>query len=266
VTGSEYILDREPDLAAARYAAFAAVLDPVSLRHVAALGLPPGARCWELGAGGLSLASQLAGQVGPNGSVLATDISVAAMSNPPARVEVRQHNVVTDPLPEESFDLIHARLVLGHLPERVDVLRRIVTRLRPGGWLLIEDADTELQPLVCPEAAGPDQELANRIKDRFRSLLASRGGSRAFGRTLPRLLRASGLCDVAADVYFPLATADANRLEALTIRSVHYRLIAETDVSASELDHYLWVLDNTVIDVAMPPLVSTWGRTDSVTT
>jgi len=36
----------------------------------------------------------------------------------------------------------------------------MVAALRPGGWLLVEDADTELQPLVCLEESGPAQQRA----------------------------------------------------------------------------------------------------------
>jgi 2-polyprenyl-3-methyl-5-hydroxy-6-metoxy-1,4-benzoquinol methylase len=42
-------------------------------------------------------------------------------------------------LPAGRYDLIHARLVLSHLPQRRDVLARLVQALRPGGWLVVED-------------------------------------------------------------------------------------------------------------------------------
>ena len=33
-------------------------------------------------------------------------------------VEVMQQDIVKDPLPDDSFDLVHARLVFEHIPER----------------------------------------------------------------------------------------------------------------------------------------------------
>jgi hypothetical protein len=33
-------------------------------------------------------------------------------------VELRRHDIGTDPLPEHAFDLIHARLVQQHVPQR----------------------------------------------------------------------------------------------------------------------------------------------------
>ena len=43
-----------------------------------------------------------------------------------SNMEIRRHNIVTDPLPDAAFDLIHARLVLIHIPEREQVLARLV--------------------------------------------------------------------------------------------------------------------------------------------
>jgi hypothetical protein len=46
--------------------------------------LGPGWRVWEVGAGGPTLLSWLAEQVGPDGQVLATDIDTAWMHDTPA--------------------------------------------------------------------------------------------------------------------------------------------------------------------------------------
>jgi trans-aconitate methyltransferase len=39
------------------------------------------------------------------------------------------------------MNLVHARLVLEHLPERDAVLRKLVRGLKPGGWLLVDSVD-----------------------------------------------------------------------------------------------------------------------------
>jgi hypothetical protein len=67
--------------------------------------------------------------------------------------------------------------------------------------LLVEEADPALQPLVCPDEYGPEQQLANQLKHGFRALMARRGVDLAYGRTLPRLLRDAGLVDVGADAF-----------------------------------------------------------------
>jgi hypothetical protein len=49
--------------------------------------------------------------------------------------------VRSDALPASPFDLVHARLLLIHLPERLEVLRVLRAAVRPGGWLVIGDID-----------------------------------------------------------------------------------------------------------------------------
>ena len=62
-----YLLDNAAAAAGARFTAFGALFDPSTFRHMAALGLAPGWRCWEVGAGGSSVVRFLADRVGPEG-------------------------------------------------------------------------------------------------------------------------------------------------------------------------------------------------------
>ncbi|HEX4099099.1 MAG: hypothetical protein WBR33_03135 [Pseudonocardiaceae bacterium] len=75
--------------------------------------------------------------------------------------------------------------------------------------------------------------MANRLKAGFRQLLAQRGVDLAYGRTLPRRLRAAGLVDVAADAYFPITGAACAKLEWATVEQVRARLVASGIASIS---------------------------------
>ena len=81
-----YLLDNRQPEAGERFDAFAALFDPTTFRHLDGLGIGPGWRCWEAGAGGASVVSWLAKKVGPTGKVLATDIDTSrpAVRRPPA--------------------------------------------------------------------------------------------------------------------------------------------------------------------------------------
>ncbi|GHI08532.1 hypothetical protein Scel_68530 [Streptomyces cellostaticus] len=118
------------------------------------------------------------------------------MARPP--VEVHIHDVGAEEPPGEGFDLVHARLVLVHVPDRARALPSMIQALRRGGRLLIEDAEPALQPLICPDAYGPEQQLAIRLRQGFRELLADRGADLSYGRKLPRPLRAAGLREAEA--------------------------------------------------------------------
>ncbi|MEV0169849.1 methyltransferase [Streptomyces sp. NPDC050803] len=256
-----YLLDNRQSEAGERFDAFAALFDPTTFRHLESLGIGPGWRCWEVGAGGTSVVSWLAKKVGPTGRVVATDIDtsqLAAAARPP--VEVRVHDVGTEEPPGEGFDLVHARLVLVHVPERERALRSMISALRPGGRLLVEDADPALQPLICPDEHGSEQQLANRLRQGFRKLLADRGADLSYGRRLPRLLREAGLDRVEADGYFPVTSPACAALESATIRQIREQLVAAGHATDQDIDRHLANVASGGMDLATAPMISAWGR------
>jgi SAM-dependent methyltransferase len=257
---SRYLLDNAEQQAGSRFGALSALFDPVTQRHVAALGIREGWRCWEVGAGGPSLPGWLHDRLGPDGFVLATDIDPRWLDDPARpRIEVRRHDVARDDTPEGGFDLVHARLVLVHVPEREEALRRMAAALRPGGHLLIEDFDIDLQPLACPHAVAPDDDLANRIRAGFLDLIVQRGVDRRYGRKLPSSLRDLGLEDVTADAYFPVAHPAAAALDAANVEQVREGLLAQGHATEEQIARHLDALARG-LDICVPPLVSAWGR------
>jgi SAM-dependent methyltransferase len=80
--------------------------------------------------------------VGPAGRVVATDLQLGFLTGIGApNVEVLRHDIRTGTFPPGSFDLIHTRAVLMHISPGVDLLRRVVSWLAPGGWLVLEEPD-----------------------------------------------------------------------------------------------------------------------------
>jgi SAM-dependent methyltransferase len=258
--GKKYLLDNQQVEAGQRFDALSVLFNPTTFRHVQALGLAPGWRVWEVGAGSPGVPAYLAAQVGSQGYVLATDIDTSWLGNGDAGYEVRRHDVGSDPPPAGLFDLVHARLVLVHVAHREHALAAMVAAVKPGGWVLLEDADPALQPLVCPDECGPEQALANKIKHGFRTLLAGRGVDLAYGRTLPRLLREAGLRDVQSDAYFPMSGPACNELERATVEQVREALIEAGIASDTELERHLVNVSSGCLDLATSPMVSAWGR------
>jgi hypothetical protein len=106
-----YLLDNAQAEAGERFVALAELFDGVTRGHFDRLGMGPGWRCWEVGAGGRSVPEALAAAVGPTGYVLATDINPAWL-DPHGTYEVRRHDIVADP-PPATFDLDDATWARG---------------------------------------------------------------------------------------------------------------------------------------------------------
>ena len=256
----EYLLSNDAPEAMDRFTAFSLLFDPSTVRHLDAVGLAAGWRCWEVGAGGTSVVAHLAERVGPAGHVLATDINVAWATGVAApQVEIVEHDVATDPVPGGPFDLVHARLVLVHVQERDRALKNMVAALRPGGVLVVEDADPALQPLSCLEETGPAQVLANRLRRGFRTLLAERGVDLAYGRSLPRRLREAGLTEVRADASFPVTDPACNHLELATVAIIRDQLVEHGIATETEVDQHLVAVAAGQLDLTQPPMITCWG-------
>jgi SAM-dependent methyltransferase len=111
----------------------------VTKRLLDDLQLRPGNRVLELGAGTGELARQLAGIVGPSGSVVATDAAAGmvelirdAIADLP-HAESAQVDAAAIEAPDASFDAVVFRMGLMFLPEPLIGLREMHRVLKRGG-------------------------------------------------------------------------------------------------------------------------------------
>ena len=111
------------------------VWDNITRRRIRALGIQPGWRCLEVGAGSGSIARWLQDEVGPQVNVVAADLDTRFLQD--QEFEILELDIRNpEGLPAESFDLVHARAVLTHIPDPLGALRNMAAAVRPGGWLL----------------------------------------------------------------------------------------------------------------------------------
>ena len=116
-----------------------------------------GARCLEIGGGRGSVTRWLAELVGPSGRVISTDLQVdflEALELP--NVEVLRHDIRVDEFPEASFGLVRTRAVLMHVLVDPGLSSRMVSWLRLGGWLLLEEPGLvrSPRPLTAADQGG----------------------------------------------------------------------------------------------------------------
>jgi ubiquinone/menaquinone biosynthesis C-methylase UbiE len=223
------------------------------------LGLAQGWSCLDAGAGTGSLALVLAERVGPTGNVTALDADTRFLAPLTSdALVVVESDLTTGDLPAGAFDLVHARLVLEHLPERDRVLATLADAVRPGGWLLIEDFDWSTAMLVDP----PNQ-LHERVAQACLTLFSAHAYDPYLGRTLPRRLAATGLVEIGTHAESVQVRADRERglpQWELLVDQLAPALLAHGLIDKAELErfHALWH-DGTTICFA-PLMVSAWGR------
>ena len=226
----QHDLKGEPD----RLRLMSEILDPSSRFHLKRTGVAAGWRCLEIGAGNGSLSQWLAGQVGPTGHVLATDLHPDLMQGIAGpNLDVQALDVVHDEPPGAPFDLVAIRALLHHLPERRDVVSRMVRWLKPGGWLFVQEPD--FYPTWTVEPASQ-----NELWKAFLRRAAGHQIDYYVGRKVPAWLQQEGLTGIESEGHAVLYNGGSPFAEwwDYGLKEVASRLIGEGGVSAAALDEF----------------------------
>ena len=246
-----YALPNDWELADRRLALLEACHDPSSIRRAQALGVGAGWHCLDAGAGGGSFARWLAARVGDEGRVVAADLDVTVLERLDAPgVEVRRLDLVRDELPAEAFDFVHTRLVLLHIPEREQVLRRLVGTLRRGGVLMVEEDD--IFPLAATTSGAYRAGWAAFLETMEQ---ASTDGD--WARRLPEHLDALGLAEVDAEVDTQLFRGGS---EPAQFWSLTWAQVRERVRATADLDEGRAVLEDPRLWFYGPAKIIAWGR------
>ncbi|MEW2260755.1 class I SAM-dependent methyltransferase [Streptomyces sp. NPDC047869] len=146
--------------------------------------------CLELGAGAGSIAYWLATRC-PAGRVVAVDLDTHHLDAGRAtNLEIQQADITGEDYAPGTFDLIHARYVFCHLPDRDEMLAKAASWLSPDGWLFIEE------PYDLP-AAHSSSRLVQRILAAYQQTYREHGADMTWARSLPSLLARNALTEVA---------------------------------------------------------------------
>lgn len=268
---SEYAFDPAWESERERLAALEHMFDAGTTRHLSSLGVADGWHCLEVGGGGGTIASWLCERVGPSGYVLATDMDTRFLARlAHANLEVKRHDITSDPLESGAFDVIHARTVLEHLPAREQVVTRLVRALKPGGWLMLEDVD--LTPVlhvpakdwfVVPEH---NKDLVLRVNQAIHQVVSSVGADLEFGARLPAVMMAAGLVEVGAELQSQLVRGDTPRSEYSRLTIELLRDALGDLLTLEELEETLARHEDPAAAWMSIPMVSAWGQRPTVST
>jgi ubiquinone/menaquinone biosynthesis C-methylase UbiE len=215
ITASErvsdgYALARNP-VEYERLRAQSRVWEAATGRVLDEVALAPGASCLDAGCGPGETMRLMAQRVGLSGRVTGVDVdaplgaqALTMLHNDGHRQCAFVHVDLTtgEPIPGAPFDLVYARLLLFHLPERVAVLRRLWDAVAPGGHLVVQDYD--LRSVTVEPALESAAECRRVIVAAF----SAAGCDVNLGALLPELFAGAG-------IGAPDGTDVAGRLEPL---------------------------------------------------
>jgi SAM-dependent methyltransferase len=267
---ASYIFDNAAEAETSkRFNCLDALYNARTFRFLEATGIRSGWHCLDIGGGSGSVAAWMAERVGPSGSVLVTDIEPrfierAGLQTFP-NVELRRHDIGSDALPEAAFDLIHARLVLIHVPQRHQALERITLALKPGGWVVIEDFEARLFDFTMPATDPADAARFSKVLGALARLMDERGFEVEWPRCLHGRLKAAGLTDVGMEGH--LAVREGGSLGATLVAAnfaqVRNEAVAKGLVTDAEVDAVLARLNERDFALFSPVMFTAWGRRPS---
>ena len=131
----------------------------------------------------------------------------------PPRMEFMEHDVFITPFPIGPADVVFARLLLAHLPDRPAVVARWTTQLAPGGVLLLD----EIEELRTDEPAFAEYlPIAIEVVERS-------GGRLLAGSELGAMADPSGTQRISDEV----VELDATVAQVAPIFGMNLRVLAE---------------------------------------
>jgi ubiquinone/menaquinone biosynthesis C-methylase UbiE len=263
---SNYVFDNAAAQATQRFASLETVYDSRTIRFLVATGITSGWNCLEVGAGGGSIAAWMADQVGEHGQVLVTDINPnhlnALAASGRSNVEIRLHDVGVDPLPKDAFDLIHARLVLVHVPQRAEAVSHLVDALKPGGWIVIEDFIQEFIDRGFPAPSLKRFAGFSTMLSAMEQVMRLHGLDPKWGIGLYRRLTDLGLVEVGQEGHFAVCPGGSPgaRLFQANFEQVRDEALDRGLVTDAEFEQAVAELNASDFAFSSPVMMTAWGR------
>ena len=162
--------------------------DPTTISLLQKTDIQSGWACLELGAGAGSILRWLGQRIGPSGLAIGVDKTTKYLQD----LTSAPYQIFQGTFPEvdfaTTFDLIHGRYILVHNQTDEDILRKLFSLLKPGGWALFEEPDFTSATLL-------DRDTENsqaRVNRAMCQMFVNAGLDPAYALSLPRKLEVSG--------------------------------------------------------------------------
>jgi SAM-dependent methyltransferase len=235
------------------------------------IDIQPGWRTVDIGCGPIGILDLLSQRVGKTGSVTGlereqrfvamaqSEISRRGLNN----VKVVQADALNTGLPKAEFDLVHERLVMINVPKREALLQEMISLLRPGGTIVLEDVDDISYTCV------PLHPSWTILLDTFHAAFHANGGNAFIGRELTRCLRDVGIRNIRTKIHVgTVGPGEYRRTHLLSLLDVlHDKVVGSGVLTETQLSEHRLALtdhlknpDTLLIDKL---LVQAWGQKQS---
>jgi len=131
----------------------------------------------------------LSERVGEEGKVVAIDTNLRFLQpSNPSNTEIVTGDIRKADLSQFQFDLIQGRYILLHIPEFVSIIEKMLSLLKPGGWLVFEEPDfSASRCLVGSEDA---HQAFDRVSNAIETMYKTIGIDPMIGLKIPKALSA----------------------------------------------------------------------------
>ncbi|MFD9791594.1 class I SAM-dependent methyltransferase [Streptomyces sp. NPDC059070] len=226
--------------------------DPITRTIISGLGIDSGWHCLELGGGAGSIARWMAERCA-HGEVVVTDIDTHLLPREVPNLSVLKHDVMHDDFPPASFDVVHARALLEHLPAREEAIARMAGWTVPGGWVFVEG-------VIVISSSG--RHALQRCMNALIALSSRMQTDLGWATELPRLLGEAGLDNIGVRCTPGLVgrNSNANELLRLTFEQTGPTLVEQGLTTRSDLAACMALLDDGDHTHLAYLILSTWGQ------
>ena len=232
------------------------------------IGVRDGWRVIEIGCGPRGCLGLLSRRVGSEGRVVGVERSSEQVERARhfvaegglTNVEVVDADAHRLDLPERTFDLATARLVLTNVPRPQEIVAEMVRLVRPRGFVALHEPDPTTSRCDPPLVA------QTRLLQVLNAYAELSGIDRSIGLRVPRLLRELGLLDICVNplvhVYPP---GHGRRMLLLDfVENARDRILERELIGKAELDELTAAvrqhLENPFTLVVSSLYLQAWGR------
>lgn len=166
--------------------------DDQTKQIIQSLGVTSGWKCLELGPGAGSILTWLGDLVGNGGQVVGVDKNIEYIKSISApQITKIAGDIIDVELENNSFDLIHARYVLIHILESVNVIEKLVKLLKPGGLLVLEEPDFTAAQVI--NNTSTNDQAQQTVNAAISQMFIDINLDPAFGLKLPLILQKNSM-------------------------------------------------------------------------